>query len=156
MTLRPMRCGIGPRAIGRVEERGFGPRRRSRRGCVARKAGGVAAAPSGKDLRGENGFRSSGGLRVTLRRLIVAVYLLLFLALGVASGVYFWEAREEYNRLKQIEAASRRRLAELEARLVEQEKILERLRNDPVYVEKVIRRRLGYARPEEFIFRFED
>lgn len=93
---------------------------------------------------------------MTLRRLIVAVYLLLFLALSVASGVYFWEAREEYNRLKQIEAASRRRLAELEARLVEQEKILERLRNDPVYVEKVIRRRLGYAKPEEFIFRFED
>ena len=51
---------------------------------------------------------------------------------------------------------SRRRLAEAEAKLREQEKILERLRNDPVYVEKVIRRRLGYAKPEEFIFRFED
>ncbi len=93
---------------------------------------------------------------MTLRRIIVVLYLLLFLAVGAASGVYFWQAREEYNRLKQIEASSRRRLAELEARLVEQEKILERLRNDPVYVEKVIRRRLGYAKPEEFIFRFEE
>ena len=54
------------------------------------------------------------------------------------------------------EATSRRRLAEAEAKLREQEKILERLRNDPVYVEKVIRRRLGYAKPEEFIYRFED
>lgn len=93
---------------------------------------------------------------VNLRRVIISVYLLLFLAVGAASGVYFLDAREEYNRLRQQEEISRRRLAEAEAKLKEQEKILERLRNDPVYVEKVIRRRLGYARPEEFIFRFED
>lgn len=93
---------------------------------------------------------------MSLRRIIVTLYLLLFLAVGVASGLYFWEAREEYARLKRSEAASQRRLAEVEARLAEQEKILERLRNDPVYVEKVIRRRLGYAKPEEFVFRFEE
>ena len=93
---------------------------------------------------------------MSLRRIIVSLYLLLFLAVGAASGVYFLEAREEYNRLRQQEAASRRRLVEAEAKLREQEKILERLRHDPVYVEKVLRRRLGYAKPEEFIFRFED
>jgi cell division protein FtsB len=93
---------------------------------------------------------------VNLRRVIVTVYLLLFLAIGAASGIYFLDAREEYNRLQQQEAASRRRLAEMETKLREQEKILERLRTDPVYVEKVIRRRLGYAKPEEYIFRFED
>ena len=93
---------------------------------------------------------------MSLRRIIVSVYLLLFLIVGAASGVYFLEAREEYNRLRQQEASSRRRLVEAEAKLREQEKILERLRHDPVYVEKVIRRRLGYAKPEEFIFRFED
>ena len=84
------------------------------------------------------------------------LYIVLFVGAAVASGVYFWEAREEYNRLRQIEENSRRRLAEAQARLVEQEKILDRLRTDPVYVEKVIRRRLGYAKPDEFIFRFED
>ena len=93
---------------------------------------------------------------MNLRRIIVSIYLLLFLAVGAASGLYFWEAREEYNRLKRQEEISRRRLTEAEAKLKEQEKILERLRHDPVYVEKVIRRRLGYAKPEEFIFRFEE
>lgn len=93
---------------------------------------------------------------MNVRRIIVGLYLLLFVAVSGASGVYFWQAREEYNRLRRIEEASRRRLAEMEARLREQEKILERLRTDPVYVEKVIRRRLGYAKPDEFIFRFED
>ena len=93
---------------------------------------------------------------MTLRRLIVILYLLLFLVIGTASGLYFWDTREEYNRLRQLEELSRRRLAETEAKLKEQEKILERLRTDPVYVEKVIRRRLGYAKPDEYIFRFED
>lgn len=93
---------------------------------------------------------------VSPRRIIVSLYLLLFVLVAAGSGMYFWEAREEYNLLRQQEAASRRRLAELEAKLQEQEKILERLRTDPVYVEKVIRRRLGYAKPDEFIFRFED
>ncbi len=91
-----------------------------------------------------------------LRRIVIALYLMVFLAIGAASGVYFLQAREEYNRLRRIEAENRRRLDEAEARLREQEKILERLRTDPVYVEKVIRRRLGYAKPDEFIFRFED
>lgn len=93
---------------------------------------------------------------MNLRRFIISVYLLLFLAAGITSGVFLWQARDEYNRLKRVEAASRQRLAEAELQLKEQQRILERLRNDPAYVEKVIRRRLGYAKPEEFIFRFED
>ena len=93
---------------------------------------------------------------MNLRRFIVALYILLFVGVAVTSGVFFWQAREEYAQLKQQEAASRRRLAETEAKLREQEKIIERLRNDPAYVEKVIRRQLGYAKPGEFVFRFDE
>ena len=93
---------------------------------------------------------------MTLRRFIVSLYLVLFLGVGLASGVFFWQARAEYDQLKLQEAASRVRLAETEAKLREQEKIIDRLRNDPAFVEKVIRRRLNYAKPDEFIFRFEE
>ncbi|MEO6873185.1 MAG: septum formation initiator family protein [Opitutaceae bacterium] len=93
---------------------------------------------------------------VNLRRVIVGFYFVLFLGVGLTSGVIFLQARAEFDQLKQQEAASRRRLAESQARLKEQEKIIERLRTDPAFVEKVIRRRLNYARPDEFIFRFED
>jgi len=48
------------------------------------------------------------------------------------------------------------KLAEAREKLREQERILERLRTDPAYVEKVIRRRMFYAKPDEYIFRFED
>jgi cell division protein DivIC len=40
--------------------------------------------------------------------------------------------------------------------LKEQEKILQRLQNDPAYVEKIIRQRLHYAKPDEFIFNFRE
>jgi cell division protein FtsB len=91
---------------------------------------------------------------VTLRRLIIAVYLLVFLSAAAASGVFFWQTRREYDQLLESEKASKQRLAEMQAKLNEQEKVLQRLRTDPDYVEMVIRRRLGYAKPDEYIFRF--
>jgi cell division protein FtsB len=51
---------------------------------------------------------------------------------------------------------SRQRLAQAEQRLRDQERVLQRLRSDPDYVEKVIRQQLRYAKPSELIFRFED
>ena len=93
---------------------------------------------------------------VNLRRVIISLYLVLFVGAGLTSGIFLWQAREEYSQLQRIEAASRQKLAEALARLKEQERILDRLRNDTAYVEKVIRRRLGYAKPDEFVFRFED
>lgn len=80
---------------------------------------------------------------------------MLFAGLGTGAGVLFWDAREQYNKLKLDEADHRRRLAEAEARLAEQEQILKRLQTDPAFLAKVLRRN-GYAQPGEFIFRFED
>jgi cell division protein FtsB len=93
---------------------------------------------------------------VNLNRVITSFYVVLFVGLGLAACFLFVEARSEYNRLRQTEVLNRRRLTEAQARLQEQEKILERLRTDPAYVEKVIRTRLGYAKPNEFIFRFPE
>jgi cell division protein FtsB len=93
---------------------------------------------------------------VNLRRVVISLYFALFLGVAVTSGIFFWRAQQEYNRLRVIEAESRRKLVEAELRLREQEKILDRLRTDPTYVEKIIRQRLGYAQPGEFIFRFKD
>lgn len=89
------------------------------------------------------------------RRFIISFYLLLFVSVAAGSAGFFWQTRAEYMRLKQIEADSRTRLAMAEERLREQQRVLDRLRNDPDYVEMVIRRRLGYAKPDEIIFRFE-
>lgn len=90
---------------------------------------------------------------MNLRRLILTLYFFVILGLGVAGGVYLLEARAEYARLKTIEAKNRQALAAAEARLKAQEKILERMRNDPEYVAKVIKEKLGYTKPDEMVIR---
>lgn len=92
---------------------------------------------------------------MNLRRLITFVYVFLLTGLGLAAGALFLEAREEYNRLRQTEMALRQQVVEAERRLTEQNRILERLRTDPYYVEKVIRKQLNYAQPGQVIFTFE-
>jgi cell division protein FtsB len=93
---------------------------------------------------------------VKFRHLILSLYVLLFAGLGVAGGYLFLDARHEYSQLVQVEALNRQRLTEAQERLKSQERVLERLRNDPSYVDQVIRKKLGFAKPDEEIYRFED
>jgi cell division protein FtsB len=92
---------------------------------------------------------------VNSRPLIALLYVVLLTGFGVGTGALLLEARAEYDKLKQDQAASAAKLAVARTRLQEQQRILERLRSDPVFVEKVIRKELGYARPGEVIFRFD-
>ncbi len=99
-----------------------------------------------------------GGPPITmlLRRIIALFYLLVFTGLIAGAGVYFWQTRQELKQQQATEARIRQRLSEAETRLKRQQEELVRLRTDPAYVELVIRRRLGYAKPGELIFRFEN
>jgi len=90
-----------------------------------------------------------------LRRIIISFYVLLFVGVAVGSAGFLWQTRAEFLKLREVEEGSRARLALAEERLRDQRKTLERMRSDPAYVEMVIRRRLGYAKPDEVIFRFE-
>lgn len=96
-----------------------------------------------------------GRTAVIFRRFIVMLYLLLFVSAAVASTAFFIQTRAEYLRLREVERVAAERLAVAKTKLTEQETTLRRLQDDPRYVEMVIRRRLGYARADELIFRFE-
>jgi len=91
-----------------------------------------------------------------IRQIIATFYVLVFASLLVGSGVYFWQTSQELKQQQAAEGRTRQRLNEAEATLKKQQEELERLRTDPAYVELVIRRRLGYAKPDELIFHFED
>lgn len=93
---------------------------------------------------------------MNFNRLITTFYIVLFVGFGLTASFLFLEARGEYNRLKHAETLNHRRLSEARTRLQEQEIILERLRTDPAFVEKVIRKRLNYTKPDEIIFRFQE
>jgi cell division protein FtsB len=93
---------------------------------------------------------------VIARRLILWTYAVLFVVAGALSGMFFFRTYQEYAQLRRIETESQERLAQAQQRLKDQQRVLDRLRTDPAYVEKVIRRQLRYARPDELIFRFDD
>jgi cell division protein DivIC len=95
-------------------------------------------------------------LPVNFSKLILGFYGALFVAVVVWSGAFFVQMHRDYTALKAQETANQRRLAEAEARLQTQEKYLDQLRHDPALIEHIIRQKLGYAREQEFVFRFED
>lgn len=118
---------------------------------------GLARAP-----RFEMSFTRTGryllitGFVVNPRRIIITVYAVVLLALGGAAGAVFLDARAQYQQLKQLEASNRRKLADAQSRLAEQERTLERLKTDPEFVERAVRQKLHYAKPGEAIFRFRE
>ncbi|HVU34416.1 MAG TPA: septum formation initiator family protein [Opitutaceae bacterium] len=93
---------------------------------------------------------------MNVRRLIIALYVVLLAGISLAAGAVFLDARAQYRQLRQAELANRQRLAAAKARLQEQQVTLQRLKNDPEFVERAIRQRLKYAKPGEYIFRFPD
>lgn len=90
------------------------------------------------------------------RRLILGTYSVALAALGLIAGTWFVEAHAEYKQLKVREAAGEQKLANARRQLAEQERVLQRMRTDPGFVEKVVREQLKFARPGEIIFRYED
>jgi cell division protein FtsB len=95
-------------------------------------------------------------LPVNYTKLIQGFFVLLFTAITLWGVAFFVQMHRDLKALQAQQAANQRHLDEAEARLKQQEKYLDRLRHDPVLVEQLIRQKLGYAKGEEFIFRFEE
>lgn len=70
--------------------------------------------------------------------------------------VLFRQTYREYTTTQTRETYYQESLAEAEAKLKAKEENLHLLRHDPDFIERTIRQRLGYSRPGELIFRFED
>jgi cell division protein FtsB len=87
---------------------------------------------------------------------IISVFGLLFAA-AAGGALYFYS---EMNAELQIANAAEQRMLEeverAERRVAEQARVLDRLRNDPVFIEHTIRQRLNFVRPGEVVFRFRE
>jgi cell division protein FtsB len=93
---------------------------------------------------------------VNSRGVIALLYVVLLSGLSLGAGALYVDARAELNALKRTQAASQARLDAAQARLTEQQRALERLKSDPKFMERVLRDRLHYAKPDEVIFRFDN
>jgi cell division protein FtsB len=93
-----------------------------------------------------------------LPRLKDVILLIAAAAMLVLAGYFLWqylELRRENKELLRNKEQLTRRYDETNEKLLESQRILERLRTDPEFVEMIIRRRLGYAKPDELIYNFD-
>ena len=93
---------------------------------------------------------------VNFSKSIQVVFGVVFAAVTLWATAFFVQMHRELKTLRAQEAANQHRLAEAEARLKQQEQYLDRLKHDPALVEVLIRQKLGYAKGDEFVFRFEE
>jgi len=93
---------------------------------------------------------------MNLSKLLLGLAGVLFAGVALFAAVFFVQMQRDLTTLHRQEEANQRRLDAALARLAEQEKYLDRLQHDPALVERIIRQKLGYAKTQEFVFRFEE
>ena len=93
---------------------------------------------------------------MNFNKLILGFYGALFVGVTLWAVSFFVQMHRDITALRVQESLNQRRLADAETRLASQEKYLEQLRHDPVLVEQLIRQKLGYAKGQEYVFRFEE
>jgi cell division protein FtsB len=93
---------------------------------------------------------------MSIGRFLATLYAVVFLALSAFAGISFLQTNQQLTNLRMQEMESRQRLQLAQQELKEQERMLAQLRGDPQYVESMIRRKLGYAKQGETVFRFRE
>jgi len=89
--------------------------------------------------------------KVVLAMLVGMLIVLIVFFAGLLTQTY-----REYRHLKEREASFEAKLAQARKEFDRKEAYLARMLDDPEFLERVARERLGYARPDELLFRFTD
>jgi cell division protein FtsB len=82
------------------------------------------------------------------------LFILLIGAL-IAMGSLVTRSHSEHLHFKEREQQMQANLARLQERLDAQSEYLNRLMTDDIFLEQVVRQRLGFVAPNEVVFRFE-
>ena len=89
-------------------------------------------------------------------RVIILMLTGMLSILIVFFGSLVMKTHREYKNFKVRENRVETKLIQARKEFTQKEAYLTRLIKDPEFLERVVRERLGYARPDELIFRFAD
>lgn len=89
-------------------------------------------------------------------RVVLLMVLGVFLALFVFFGGLLLQTYREYKNFRARELRIETKLAQARKEFSRKEAYLTRLMEDQEFLERVVRERLGYARPDELLFRFPE
>jgi len=94
-------------------------------------------------------------MRVSLQRFVNLLLAGAFLGVASFAGWYLYWNYQELEALESRLDATERELESVRAEIAARKGRLARLESDPEYIERMIREKLGYARRDELVFRFE-
>ena len=89
-------------------------------------------------------------------RALLLIMVGVLVVLAVFLGSLMVQAYREYQNFKSRELRIEAKLTQARKEFEHKEAYLARLLDDPEFLERVVRERLGYARPDEVLFRFSD
>ena len=89
-------------------------------------------------------------------RALVLMLIGMLCVLVVFFGSLVLKTHREYQNFKYRENRIEVKLIQARKEFAHKEAYLSRLLDDPDFLERVVRERLGYARPDELLFRFSD
>lgn len=88
-------------------------------------------------------------------RVFNILFVLAYVALGVFGLSYLYRENDALRVLEAKEAVAQERLDTFRSEVAQKREDLSRLKDDPEYIEQVIRTKLNYAKENELIYRFE-
>jgi len=89
-------------------------------------------------------------------RVILLMMAGVLLALVIFFSSLMVQTYREYKNFRVRELRIEAKLTQARKEFEQKEMYLARLLEDPEFLERVVRERLGYARPDELLFRFSD
>jgi len=89
-------------------------------------------------------------------RALVLMLMGMLCAVVVFFGGLVLKTHREYQNFQARENRIEAKLIQARKEFAQKEVYMARLVNDPEFLERVVRERLGYARPDELLFRFSD
>lgn len=92
----------------------------------------------------------------SIQKFLYIIFIALFLCVSTFYGVSLNQTYREYKAFRIHEEKLKVDLVKSQQQLDAQKWYLNRFFNDPDFFEWVVRQRLGYARPQDVIFRFDE
>ncbi|HAV14330.1 MAG TPA: hypothetical protein DCX06_12680 [Opitutae bacterium] len=89
-------------------------------------------------------------------RVIVLMLLGMLMVLVIFFSSLILQTYREYKNFRAREVRIEAKLTQARKEFEQKEAYLARLLEDPEFLERVVRERLGYSRPDELLFRFSD
>jgi len=94
-------------------------------------------------------------MRSLLAKGLIGLLVLVLAAVTISFGTVLLQTYREFRHLQGRETQLRAQLDELRQDQDRQEAYLRLLLEDPEFVERVVREKLGYIRPDETVFIFD-